>query len=89
MTIKIFPLILVIALIFSIFPHQIALAQAENTPYQDYLFNYSRYQTELNKLTTAKAAYKKDASLQNLTNLIETTKTTYLTIGDTMIVVYD
>ena len=85
MNIKIFPLIFVIALIFSIFPHQIALAQAENTPYQDYLFNYDRYQTELNKLTTAKAAYKKDASLQNLTNLIETTKTTYLTIGDTMI----
>ncbi len=85
MSIKTLPLIFIFTLIVSIFPYKIVFAQTENTPYQDYLFNYSRYQAELNKLTTAKAAYKKDASLQNLTNLIETTKTTYLTIGDTMI----
>ena len=66
-------------------PIAVQAQQAQTQSYEDYLFNYSRYQTELNKLETAKASYKKDSSLQNLTNLLESTRTVYLTIGDTMI----
>lgn len=76
---------LITALLVSFFSPYTALAQADKTPYEDYLFNYSRYQTELNKLSTAKAGYKKDPSLINLTNLLESTRTLYLTVGDTMI----
>ncbi len=78
---------LVILSLFSIlFSPSSTSAQVQLTStYQDYLFNYNRYQTESNKLITAKAAYKKDSSLQNLTGLLETSRTTYLTIGDTMI----
>lgn len=81
---------LIILAIFSFFSFlslpSSAFAQTQTTsPYEDYLFNYNRYQTEFNKLITAKAAYKKDPSLQNLTGLLETSRTTYLTIGDTMI----
>jgi len=78
-----FSIITAILLSFSS-PH-VAQAQNLKTPYEDYLFNYSRYQTELDKLNTAKAGYKKDASLINLTNLLESTRTLYLSIGDTMI----
>lgn len=81
---RIFACLLTLIIFASILPLP-TQAQENADPYQDYLFNFSRYQTESDKLSTAKAAYKKDAALQNLTNLIETTKTTLLTIGDTMI----
>ncbi len=86
MRIKIAFIVLITLLSANFFsPITVQAQQTQNQSYEDYLFNYSRYQTELNKLETAKASYKKDSSLQNLTNLLESTRTVYLTIGDTMI----